>query len=242
MDLPIVFDFERAMSGSGFPYRWSDDYGARVGIMPRGGTSAGGTSAGGTSAEVRWFEVEPCYVFHPLNAFAEGDRVIVDVARYPHLWRGGADSFTAAFLHRWTLDLTNGAATEESLDDRAIEFPRVDDRRNGRAHRYGYAVHSGSGVGTQAAALVKYDLRTGNSEVRDFGPGCAPGEGVFVPAADDAGEDEGFVLTLVYDGNRNASDFVILDASNFQAAPVATVALPRRVPFGFHGNWVADQG
>jgi carotenoid cleavage dioxygenase len=229
MDLPIVFDFERAMSGSGFPYRWSDDYGARVGVMPRG-----------SSNDVRWFEIEPCYVFHPLNAFTDGERVVVDVARYPHLWRGGPDSFTGAFLHRWTLDLASGNVREEGLDDRAIEFPRVDDRLNGRAHRYGYAVHSGSGVGTQAAALVKYDLRTGKAEVRDFGPRCAPGEGVFVPASDDAGEDEGFVLTLVYDGARNGSDFVILDANNFKAAHVATVALPQRVPFGFHGNWVAD--
>ena len=230
MDLPIVFSFERAMRRQGFPYEWSDDYGARLGVMPHGGGSA----------DVRWFEIAPCYVFHPLNAFEDGQRIVLDVARYDELWRGGPDTFSPAFLHRWTIDLAAGAVGERRLDDRPIEFPRVDDRRAGRRHRYGYAVTNAANVGEQAMQLVKYDLATGAATAHDFGPGCMPAEGVFVPAGGDAGEDEGYVLLYVYDAARNASDLVILDAARFAGRPVATIHLPQRVPFGFHGNWIAD--
>lgn len=228
MDLPIVFNLEKAMQGAGFPYEWSDDYGARLGVMPRGGGSA----------DVRWFEIEPCYVFHPLNAFDEGECVVVDVARYPELWRRSAGEFEAARLHRWTIDLAAGRVGEASLDERPIEFPRVDPRREGRPNRFGYAVSTRGDVSQGTSMLVKYDLRTGACEEHDFGAGCAPGEGVFVPGGED--EDAGWVMTYVYDASRNASDFVILDASRFSAPPVAVVPLPQRVPFGFHGNWVAD--
>src|SRR5215471_1943473 len=78
MDLPVVFDLELALAGT-MPYRWSDEYGARIGLMPRGGSSA----------EVHWVEVAPCYVFHPLNAFEAGGQVVVDTVRYAELWRGG---------------------------------------------------------------------------------------------------------------------------------------------------------
>jgi carotenoid cleavage dioxygenase-like enzyme len=44
----------------------------------------------------------------------------------------------------------------------------------------------------------------------------------------------------VYDPTRDSSDFVVLDAHDIAAKPIAVVRLPQRVPFGFHGNWVAD--
>ena len=227
MDLPIVFSFERAQSRQGFPYEWSDAYGARLGVMPHGGGSA----------DVRWFEIAPCYVFHPLNAFEDDGRIVLDVARYDHLWRGGPETFTSAFLHRWTIDPRVGSVGEQRLDDRAIEFPRADERRTGRRHRFGYAVSNLAGVGELPMHLLKYDLDTGATVTHDFGAGRMPAEGVFVPAGN--GEDEGYVLAYVYDAARDASDLVILDAARFAAAPLATIHLPQRVPFGFHGNWIA---
>ncbi len=229
MDLPVVFDPERAMQGT-MPYAWSDDYGARLGIMPRGGNSA----------QVRWFEIEPCYVFHPLNAHAEGDEVVLDAARYPEIWRASPADFTAACLHRFRVDLTSGQVREEALDDRAIEFPRVDPRREGRAHRFGYAVCFDLLTSQSVSALVQYDLAGGGAKTHEFGPGCAPGEGVFAPASADASEDEGWVISFVYDEDRGGSALVILDAARFDGPPVATVPLPQRVPFGFHGNWIPD--
>jgi len=231
MDLPVVFDLGLAMAG-GMPHRWSDEYGARVGVMPRGGTNG----------DVRWFDVAPCYVFHPLNAFDQDGAVVVDVVRYPELWRHHAMSAAKARLHRWVIELPTGRAREHALDDRAIEFPRCDERRVGLPNRYGYAVDTGDGVDrSTGTSLVKYDLRAGTSVAHDFGPGRVPAEPVFVPAAPAAGEDEGWVLTYVYDAARNGSDLVILDGGDFAGEPVAAVTLPQRVPFGFHGSWMPDE-
>lgn len=230
MDLPIVFNLEKALSGA-MPYEWDDDYGARLGVMPRGGGNA----------DVRWYEIEPCYVFHPFNAFERDGEIVIDIARYPELWKGGSDQFAAAYAHRWTINPTTGSVGEKPLDDRAVEFPRVDDRRGGLSHRYGYAVANHAGVSEKAQELIKYDLESGASETHAFAKRQAPGEAVFVPASDDAAEDEGFVMAYVYDETRNASDLVILDAGQFSNAPIATVHLPQRVPFGFHGNWIADR-
>jgi carotenoid cleavage oxygenase len=231
-DLPVVFDFD-LLGKRPFPAEWKPNYGARVGVMPRDGGNA----------DVRWFDVELCYVFHPLNAYDENGSVVVDVARHPKMF--DRDIYGPAelppTLDRWTIDLDGGKVVEERLDDRPQEFPRVDDRVVGRPHRYGYATHFGvDDDGIQLGGLVKHDLRAGTSEARTFGRGTHASEGVFVAASDDAGEDEGWVLSVVYDDGRDASDLVVLDATDFSGAPVATVRLPRRVPFGFHGSWVPE--
>jgi carotenoid cleavage dioxygenase-like enzyme len=229
MDLPIVFSPGLLAEGR-FPFAWSDDYGARVGVMPRGARGE----------QVRWFEVEPCYVFHPLNAFDEAETVVVDVVRYRELWRGGPEAFAPAHLHRWALDLHTGKVREQDLDDRSIEFPRVDERRTGLPHRFGYALSNERGVGEEPRYVLKYDLLTGRTEMHDFGPGRVPSELAFVPSGPHAAEDEGWLVGYVYDAPRQASDFVVLDASRPAAPPLATVPLPQRVPFGFHGSWLPD--
>ncbi len=227
MDLPVVFDLEVAEKGTGFPYVWSDDYGARLGVMPRGGSNI----------DVRWLEIDPCYVFHPLNAFEKDGQIVLDVARYPELWRDRNDGFHSAFLHRFSIDVQAEKVTEQGLDDRPIEFPRIDERLTGLPHRYGYAVGNIGNVGAASNGLLKYDLATGATEVNDLS-GRLPAEGVFAPAG--RGEDEGFVIAFAYDPARDASDLLLLDASSFTAPPIATIRLPQRVPFGFHGSWIPD--
>ncbi len=88
-----------------------------------------------------------------------------------------------------------------------------------------------------ATRLYKHDLVTGGRWVHEFGDGHLPGEFVFVPAAADAGEDEGWLVGLVINRADETTDLAILDARAFEAAPVATVRLPHRIPPGFHGNW-----
>jgi len=227
LDLPIVFDFGRAITGR-MPYRWSDSYGARVGVLRRDDPQA----------EVRWFDVEPCYVFHVMNAYDEGESIVCDVVRYPELWRNDATTFEPAALYRWTIDMAAGRVGETQLDDRRIEFPRADERRTGSAYRYGYTVDMTRGE--DGCGVRKYDLATGTSVVHDFGAGRFAGEPVFVPSASETAEDAGWLMAFVYDAARDASDFVLLDASDPAGPPVATIALPQRVPFGFHGNWIDD--
>lgn len=232
MDLPVVFDLDRIAKGLP-PIAWDDDYGARIGILPRSGTNA----------DVRWFEVDPCYVFHPLNAYVDGDTVVCDVGRHATMWRNSMDDFPPSYLWRWTFDMTSGKVTETQLDDVSHGFPRVDERKIGLAHRYGWAVTPRDGTAgdfNTAGALTRYDVMAGTSSTHDFGPTAHPGEFVFVPDGDAAGEDEGWAMGLVYDDATDTSDLVILDATDMNAAPVARVHLPRRVPFGFHGSWVDD--
>jgi carotenoid cleavage oxygenase len=232
MDLPVVFDMELATQGF-FPFKWDESYGSRVGVMPRDGGDK----------DVTWIDIDDCYVFHPMNAYEDGDRIVVDVTRHPNMFVrekiGPAGGPTT--LDRWTIDTSARKVVEERIDDRAHEFPRVDDRLVGRRHRYGYGTgFTTTDEGIRLSGLYKFDLQTGTTETHAFSPGMAASEGVFVPASDTAGEDEGWVLAVVHDPSRDSSDVVVLDATDFTANPVATVHLPARVPFGFHGNWVPD--
>lgn len=231
MDLPVLFDLGRAMKKE-MPFRWSDSYGARLGVVSRSDARA----------PVRWFEIEPCYVFHVLNAHEEGDLVTLDVVRYQELWRETTHGFARSTLHRWTIDLARGSVTESTIDDRPVEFPRCDERRTGSAYRFGYAVQSaGSERPGGGAALVKFDLARGTSACRTFAPGERPGETIFIPAPGGDVEDDGWLMCYVYDGASGSSRLLVLDASDVAAAPLASVALPQRVPLGFHGNWIPDQ-
>jgi len=230
MDLPVIFDLQAAMRGDA-PLHWDESYGARIGILPRRGTNA----------QVRWFEIDPCYVFHPLNSYVDGSKVICDVGRHAYMWRDSMNDFPPSYLWRWEFDLATGGFSERQLDDASHAFPRVDDRVSGLRHRYGWAVQprgEGDMLSASASVVVRYDLATGAKSTHDFGPHAEPGEFVFAEASASAREDEGCALGFVYDRSRNASDLVILDAARPEAAPLARIALPQRVPHGFHGSWV----
>ncbi len=231
LDLPVVFDLDLAATGRSLPFRWMPEAGARVGVMPRHGTGA----------DIRWVSIDPVYVFHVLNAYDDGDDVVLDVVRYDAAFDtqpGEVIATTAPFLARWTVNVAGNRVTQEQLDDTAVEFPRIDDTVAGRRHRYGYCQSLDVQDTRWTTGLVKYDLQRDASEVFDPGAHRSAGEPVFVRAADGGGEDEGWVLSVVYDATRDASDLVILDGTSFAGPPVATVELPVRVPFGFHGSWL----
>lgn len=232
LDLPVVLDPTLAATGRPIPFRWTPEAGARVGLLPRGDD--------GTA--VRWIDVDPGYVFHVMNAYDDGEAVVLDVVRYDAAFDtgpGGALSGSLPSLHRWTVDPSASRVHEVRLDDTPVEFPRIDEARTGRPHRYGYCTVLGNRPEAPSfGGLVKYDLVRDVAVRYDPGGHRAASEPVFVRAADGHGEDEGWVLTVVYDPERGASDLVVLDATSFRGPPVATVHLPARVPFGFHGSWV----
>jgi carotenoid cleavage dioxygenase-like enzyme len=90
------------------------------------------------------------------------------------------------------------------------------------------------------AGIRKHDLLKKTWEVHTEGADRVFMEPVFVPRSASADEDDGWVMAYLYDRSTDRSDVVILNAQDFSSGPIATVHLPRRVPFGFHGNWVAD--
>ncbi len=236
LDLPVTFNLEAAAGGASFPYRWQEDYHARVGLLPRDGEST----------DVVWHDVEPCYVFHPMNAFdaPDGDGIVLDVVRHPSMFRtqllGPAEG--SPTLERWHLDGRGSPVKEERVDDRGQEFPRVDERRVGLPHRYGYAVavaESDDILGTESV-LLRHDFERGASEARSFGRRASLGEAVFVPRSDGAGESDGWVMALVHAADTGISALHILNAGDIDGEAQAVVELPQRVPAGFHGNWVPD--
>ena len=231
MDLPAVFDLDLALRGE-MPITWKADYPARLGVMPRDGSDS----------DVRWFDIDPCYVFHPMNAYERGTDIIIDVARLAHIWRDSPTDFPPPMLYRWTIDTAKGEVREEQVDDLAAEFPRVADSVVGKQHRYGYMLANATEAafadpaGT-AGAIVKYDRQTGERHSIELGLGRMAGESVFVAADNSAAEDDGYLMTYVHDTATNTSEFAIFDAGSMSNEPIAAVKLPR-VPFGFHGNWI----
>jgi carotenoid cleavage dioxygenase len=218
------------------PVAWEPEQGARVGVMARDAAID----------SIRWFNAPVCYVFHVMNAWEEGDRLFADVMEYPNAplfpnADGSRGTPARAVLVRWTLDLAAASDTvgRELLDDLAGEFPRIDDRRAGLSYRHGWlAGSSRNGTELTFDAIAHVDLTTRNRKLHILPKGDMTSEPVFVPRAHDAPEGDGWLLAVAYRGAEDRSDLVVFDAQNIESGPVATAALPRRVPFGFHGNWI----
>ncbi len=233
MDLPVCFSLGALESG--FPFQFNRDAGARLGVMPRNGTNA----------DVRWFEIEPCYVFHGVNSYDSGDKIVMHVSRQPEAFGSSNDDYAeVGRLWTWTIDLTSGTVSEQMIDDRPGDFGRVDDRMVGLDARYGYLMAMGGEGNSEepvyGSAFWKYDLKSGQCWEHPLGDGVRGAEPVFAPASPDAGEDEGWVISLTHDTSSGESRLVIIDAQDFSGKPVATVHLPRRVPYGAHGSWIPD--
>ncbi|MDB2509315.1 carotenoid oxygenase family protein [Pseudomonadales bacterium] len=183
MDLPAVWNFE-GMATTGLPILWDESYGARLGVMPRNGGNA----------DVVWYEIDPCYVFHPLNAYENGDKIVIDVCRMDDTMKPGSSA--PPMLYRWTIDQASGRVTETQLDDRVVDFPRVADAVVGLKHQFGYCA-AFAGSAPYGEGLIKYDLEAGTSEYRHLDGGQAS-EAVFVKDPTASGEDGGFLLSYVY--------------------------------------------
>jgi carotenoid cleavage dioxygenase len=236
-DFPVCFDLEMVMGGASLPYRWMPAHGARVGVLPRDGSGD----------DVRWCEVDPCFVFHPLNAYdtGEGDerRIVVDLVVHPSMFETDllGPNEGPPVLERWTIDPARGSVDRVVIDERPQEFPRPDERFVGRPHRFGWsAAFTPTASGPTLGSILHHDLAGGPVIEWSPGPGRAAQEAVFVPESADGAEGEGWLMSYVHDSGRDGADVVILRADDMAAGPVATIHLPVRVPFGFHGNWVPD--
>jgi len=227
---PSVFRIENISQGQP-PLQWEPEHGTKIGVMSR------------KSDEVKWFHTDAFYVFHFLNAYSEGDKLIVDGCRMASLDMTGNSFGASPVPYRWTLDMKSGSMRTAQVDELSSEFPRFDERLAGKKHRFGYFAGTVNGErieGFGFNSLVKRDYQSGRAEVQQLDGHVAPGEPVFVPRGNSSAEDDGWVLAIWYDPRRNASELTVLDARNFAKSPVARVKLQHRVPFGFHGNWVGD--
>lgn len=237
---PVVFDMELAVAaasgdtGGGFPFRWDESYGARVGVLP----------LGAPGNEIQWVETPPCYVFHGVNAFRDGDDIVADVCRMPSLFRAGGDS-GSSIPHRWRIGTSGPQLTfsEEATVDESLDLPSLDRRFTGRPNRHAWYLSVGPDGDwpTEMLGLVHTDSRTGELDRYEPGPGERVNEGTFVASSPDADEGDGWLLTYAWNRARDASDLLVFEALDLGAGPIARVELPVRVPYGFHGTWVPAQ-
>jgi len=235
MDLPVTFSMPSLIAGDSFPYRWNPKHAARIGLLPREGKGS----------DIIWCDIDPCYIFHPANAFETADgKVVMDAAVHATMFAEGAtgpDSVRTPF-ERLVIDPVAKRVTRTVIDASPQEFPRPDERRMGKPYRYAYCVALPDipDPGTLAdSRIIKHDLEAGTRQVRDFGKGKTPGEFVFVPAHASSGEDEGWLIGYVLDRASNATDLVILNARDFTGPAQARITIPHAIPPGFHGNFIA---
>ena len=213
---------------------WKPENGARVGVLPRGGTRA----------DVRWLDTELCYMFHPMNAYDDDDgTIVVDVPRptvsTPTRRTSPIDGATP--LQRWIDRLRRRDAVEQqTLDDTRQDFCRVNESLLGSRHRYGYTMESGLGVPYSGTRVFKHDFARGTREGTNSAPGRHPGEvrvrhrpGPRRDAKTAAGCSASCTTTPAM---PPASSCSTRSASPARRSP--SVHGPRRVPYGFHGNWV----
>jgi 8'-apo-carotenoid 13,14-cleaving dioxygenase len=235
MDMPMTFSMKLLIAGHAFPYKWNPDHTPRIGLLPREGKSE----------DVIWCGIDPCFVYHPCNAYELADgTVIMDVCAHDSMGTDTAGpSSNRTPLERWTIDPVAKCVARAVIDGDNQEFPRLDERLLGKAYRFAYTMALPDVGGQQAFSsnrLFKHDLETGTREVHDFGNDRFPGEFAFVPKSIDAAEDDGWLMGYVVNVTAETTDLVILDARNFAGPPQAVIHIPHRIPPGFHGNWVAS--
>ncbi|GAA5163162.1 carotenoid oxygenase family protein [Pseudonocardia eucalypti] len=241
MDLPLVQDHEARRSGK---YRifYDRELPARFAVLPRHGEAS----------TVRWFEAEPCYIYHVVNSWEEGDEIVLDACRVKNpqhqttfaspLANMLAYMRLDAQLYRYRFNLRTGTTTEAPLDDDNIEFPSVDSRIMSRPHRYSYNMHLANEPTLKFDGIVRFDSLTCNKEQFSFGPGRWGSEAPFAARDGSRDETDGYLVSFVTDEAENRSEVVVLAADAIEAGPIARISLPRRVPSGFHACWVrADQ-
>ncbi len=245
MDLPVTFSWWAVIKRDTFPYRWNAKHKARVGLLPRNGTAA----------DMRWFDVDPCYVFHPCNAYDLADgSVVMDVAVHAFMFdtsRQGVEANTQPRFERWTMPAGGHKVLRQVLHTTEQEFPRLNESLVGQPYRWAYTVgfeinmrggqslykHDLAGVplAVPSASPVPVQVST---QAHAFGAQRKPGEFVFVAHPQPISEDHGWLVGYVANLETQLGELHVLDALDVSAPAVAIVTLPGRVPMGFHGNWV----
>ena len=223
--------------------RFFPDLPMRLAVVPRFGRTE----------DIRWFECEPTYVLHWINAYEDGDEIVLDgfFQGNPAPRRQAGEAESSAFYRhidlnrlearprRYRLHLGTGAVKEEDLSDRFMEFGMINGRYGGQPYRYSY---NATGVPGMFAfdGLVKHDLVTGSEQRVVFGDGVVGSEAPFAPRTGSTAEDDGYLVTFVSDLAADTSDALLLDARDLST--VCRIRLPQRISSGTHSFWAPTSG
>ena len=244
---PTTTDLDRLKAG-GPHWAWDPGKPTFIGILPRDGDVR----------DLRWFVGPACWSYHVINAVTEGEKVIVDLClsqaqSFPFIPIATGEPFdfraAAARPTRFVFDLSDPDDKFEQipLSEGTSEMPRVDDRYEMSAYRYGYLggvdftrppLPEAGPVGGGFTHIERLDTHTGLRERCYFGDGASVQEPQFVPRSPDAPEGDGYLLAVVNRAAEHRSDLVVVDAQRIADGPVATAMLPIRLRPAFHGNWI----
>ena len=235
-DLPVVFT-DGGLKRSTWNIHFADQP-ARFGVVPRNGSGD----------QVRWFDTDSCYIYHVVNAWEDGDEVVMTACMMtpngfsPNPEYGPyAAMVNVLALHavpvEWRMNMKTGEVKKRQLDDRIGEFPVVNLDYVSRPTKWSYHVAMAPTELQRFKGLIKYDLETGAARTWDYQPSQFGSEPAFAPRVGATAEDDGYVIAFVTDEETGKSEVQVIDAQNMEAGPVARVILPVRVPAGFHGVW-----
>jgi carotenoid cleavage dioxygenase len=220
---PAVFELERLLRGEGSPLDWRPELGTRIAVIDRAG-----------AAPTRWYQTDSFWSWHFGNGFDDGDDVVFDGVRWDHLGidLAGDNGANAGDYTRFRLRPGTTTVHTETVVDRQMEFPRIDDRLIGRRHgQVAVGTRTGRDIPVgQFDALLTLDPDTGSTALYDAGD-LAVGEPCF------AGDH---LLTFAIDRTSYDSYLLILRADDVAAGPVAQITIGSRVPLGLHGAWLPD--
>lgn len=237
MDLPVVFT-DQGLRNKLWTIHHDEKLPTRFGVLPR--------YASGD--KIRWFEFPGCYIYHVINAWEEGDNVVmycckmVDNGRdMPREYGPYAPMVNVlalrAVVTKWTMNMKTGATKEEQIDDTINEFPTINLGMVGKKSRYSYNVAIPDLDVQMFDGILKYDLQTGTHVRHSFAKNTYGSEPAFAPRIGATSEDDGYVITFVSNADDGSSKALILDAQNLSDKPLAEVHIPQRIPLGFHGTW-----
>lgn len=241
-DLPMFWDPAGLEHGIHAP-RFFRDIPSRFAVIPRRGQTS----------EIKWFEADPTYVLHFVNAYEDGDEIVMDgfyqgepePQRKAKTFEEKVFSYLAldnlqTRLHRWRFNLSTGTVKEEPLSEQITEFGMINGSLGGRRHRYVYAA-TGKPGWFLFNGLVKHDLGTGREEQISFGEGVYGSETSMAPRVGSTSEDDGYLVTLTTDMNEDASYCLVFDAARVSDGPVCKLQLPERISSGTHSTWASGE-
>lgn len=239
---PLFFNpipFALGLKGAAECIKFLSDKPTKIWLIPRDGTQP-----------MQELEIESGFIFHHANAFELGDEIIVDSVSYqdfPALDHEldyndiRFESVPPGQLWRYRLNLKTKSTTRRLIDRRTVDFPYIHPNYIGRQHRWIYigAVHQPEG-NAPLQAILKINPETGAQQMWSAAPKGFVGEPVFVSRPNATEEDDGWVLTVVYDAENDRSDIVILNGKNIDSEPLAKLHLKHHLPYGLHGSFAAD--
>lgn len=239
-DLPVFWDANQLKNGNHI-VRFHENTPTRFGVIPRFGQPG----------DVKWFEAAPTYVLHWLNAWEEGDEIVLlgyfqdkpvpasrlDAPRGFERMMAYLDQWAIQpRLHKWRFNLRTGVTVEERLDDRTLEFGIINAGYGGIKNRFGYSANPMPGW-FLFTGITKHDFLTGQSSSVDMGEYRTCSEAAFAPRTTSSGEDDGYLITFVTDMARDQSECVVIDAQDIESGPVCRIILPHRICAGTHATW-----